>query len=344
MAAGCTSTRHLSRRFSVPPSVPRERSRRRMIPQSPWWRYATQTVRSWRWSAGQTTQASQFNLATQGRRQPGSAFKPFVLVAALEKGVKPNETFSAAPLSVPVKDGTWNVENYENAYTGGSLSLHEATNWSVNAVYARLIMKVGPQRVVEVARKMGISSPLEPNPAIALGGLSQGVSPLEMSSAFGTLANGGVRVKPNGIGLVTDDDGRLVLDRKMERKRVLKKPVAVEAGLMLHDVVEHGTGRDARIGRWAAGKTGHYPVLSGCMVRGVGGRHLHRGLGWLSRGSGRHDRCSRHQSDGGQLPGADLESVHEGRGRPSRALLTATGDLGCAAGCRSSVFICPRTP
>jgi len=199
---------------------------------------------------------NQFNLATQGRRQPGSAFKPFVLVAALEDGVKPSQAFKATPLSIPVKDGVWNIENYENSFTRGSLSLHAATNWSVNAVYARLIMRVGPQRVADVARKMGIVSPLDPDPAIALGGLRQGVSPLEMASSFGTLANGGVRVAPSAIALVTNDDGRRVLETKVERKRVLDKRVATEAALMLHDVVERGTGQKARMGRWAAGKTG----------------------------------------------------------------------------------------
>lgn len=198
----------------------------------------------------------KFNLAAQGRRQPGSAFKPFVLVAALESGVGPDDVFDAAPYSVPVTDGVWKVENYENQYTAGKLTLRAATNWSVNAVYARLMMRVGPDKVVEVARRMGITSPLEPNPAIALGGLKQGVSPLEMASAYGTLANGGTRVAPGGIVEVTDDTGRLVYKPSRPGASAVERKVAVQASLMLHDVVEQGTGVAAKTTVWAAGKTG----------------------------------------------------------------------------------------
>ncbi len=199
---------------------------------------------------------NQFNLAAQGRRQPGSAFKPFVLVAALEEGIRPQQRFSSSPYSVRVKDGVWNVQNYENTYTHGSLSLQAATNWSVNAVYARLIMMIGPAKVVETAKRLGIKSPLEPNPAIALGGLSRGVSPLEMASAYGTLASGGMRVEPSGIARVTDTRGKTLYEPARGAKRVLDKGVAVQASLMLHDVVEQGTGTAARIGSWTAGKTG----------------------------------------------------------------------------------------
>ena len=133
---------------------------------------------------------NQFNLAVQGRRQPGSAFKPFVLATALQQGVKPGRTFSAAPYSVRVKDGIWNVQNYENEITAGRLSLNAATDWSVNAVYARLIMQVGSEeRRRRRRRRWASRRPLDPDPAIALGGLRIGVSPLEMASAYGTIAN-----------------------------------------------------------------------------------------------------------------------------------------------------------
>lgn len=198
----------------------------------------------------------QFNLATQGRRQPGSAFKPFVLVTALEDGVKPGDVFSAAPYSVEVIDGTWNVQNYENTITSGTLSLSAATNWSVNAVYARLIMQLGPEKVVETAKAMGITSPLEPNPAIALGGLKVGVSPLEMASAYGTIANDGVHVATSPIIRVTDDDGGEVFVPERVATEAISEGVARQASLMLHDVIENGTGQAAKIGEWAAGKTG----------------------------------------------------------------------------------------
>jgi penicillin-binding protein 1A len=205
---------------------------------------------------GRDFATAQYNLAVQGRRQPGSAFKPFVLVAALENGVSPDRTFDTSPYTVKVKDGYWRVENYENAFTQGRLTLRAATDWSVNAVYARLIMEVGPEKVVDVAKRMGITSPLEPNPAIALGGLSRGVSPLEMASAFGTLASGGMRVEPTAITKVTDDAGKVVLEPKPAPKRALEQGVAAQASQMLGDVVARGTGSASAIGRWSAGKTG----------------------------------------------------------------------------------------
>ncbi len=205
---------------------------------------------------GRDFASNQFNLAAQGRRQPGSAFKPFVLVTALEQGVRPQDVYSAAPFSVPVKDGVWNVENYENTVTHGSMTLQAATSWSVNAVYARLITKVGPDKVAKTARRLGILSPVNADPAIALGGLTTGVSPLEMASAYGTIANGGVYVAPSGIEKVTTDTGAVVYEPELSRQRVLDEAIAAESSLMLHDVVEHGTGSAARIGTWAAGKTG----------------------------------------------------------------------------------------
>ncbi len=198
----------------------------------------------------------KFNLAVQARRQPGSAFKPFVLVTALGEGVRPTDVFSAAPYSVEVTDGVWTVQNYENGVTSGSMTLAVATDWSVNAVYARLIMKVGAQDVVTTAKAMGITTALEPNPAIALGGLRTGVSPLEMASAYGTIASGGMRRVPTGIVRVTDDAGRVVYEPEHTDERAIEAGVAKQASSMLHDVVENGTGQAARIGQWAAGKTG----------------------------------------------------------------------------------------
>lgn len=206
---------------------------------------------------GRDFAVNQFNLAVQGRRQPGSAFKPFVLVRALEEGVRPDQVYSAAPYSVEVKDGTWNVQNYENQFAASSLTLRAATNWSVNCVYARLIMQVGAEDVVDAAKRMGIETPLEPNPAIALGGLTTGVSPIEMASAYGTLAARGNHVQPSGIVQVTNDDGELVYEPERTSEQALAESVAMQASLMLHDVVESGTGTAAKIpGTWVAGKTG----------------------------------------------------------------------------------------
>ena len=205
---------------------------------------------------GRDFKTGQFNLAAQGRRQPGSAFKPFVLVAALEKGVSPDRQFETSPLTVKVKDGTWNVTNYENEFTTGQLTLRAATDWSVNAVFARLVLEVGPAPVVDAAKRMGITTGLNADPAIALGGLTNGVSPLEMASAYGTLASGGMRVAPTAIRKVTDSSGHVLLQPTTTPKRAIDQGVAAQVSGMLHDVVERGTGVNARFGGWAAGKTG----------------------------------------------------------------------------------------
>jgi penicillin-binding protein 1A len=198
----------------------------------------------------------QYNLAVQGRRQPGSAFKPFVLVAALESGVSADRAFDTSPYTVRVADGDWRVENYEGAFPTGTMTLRLATAWSVNAVFARLIMEVGPEKVVDAARRMGITSPLEPNPAIALGGLSKGVTPLEMASAYGTLAASGLRAAPSAVLRVEDGSGKVIYQPAVESTRAVSPEVASKTTELLREVVERGTGIAARIGVPAAGKTG----------------------------------------------------------------------------------------
>jgi penicillin-binding protein 1A len=205
---------------------------------------------------GRDFNRNRFNIAAQGRRQPGSAFKTFVLVTALERGVDPRTVVSAAPYSVPTTDGVWTVRNYENRFASGALSVHAATVYSVNAVYARLVTQLTPKRVVETAHRMGITSPLEPNPAIALGGLTYGVTPLEMASAYGTVAAGGRLTEPWAVAKVTDDSGAVVFQASPKSARVLSPSIAQRTSAILHDVVEKGTGTAARIGPWTAGKTG----------------------------------------------------------------------------------------
>ncbi|MBN2247776.1 MAG: penicillin-binding protein [Coriobacteriia bacterium] len=205
---------------------------------------------------GRDFAAEQFDLATQGRRQTGSAFKPFVLAAALEDGYTLDSMWEATPFTTPVKDGVWHVENYENAITGGQYSLQTATTWSINTVYARLIMAVGPGKVVDVAHRMGISSEINDDPAIALGGLTTGVSPLEMASAFGTIANDGVAIAPTGIDRVTDSAGQTVYEPDRTGTEAISVQVATALEGALNQVFTYGTGTSANFGQWGAVKTG----------------------------------------------------------------------------------------
>jgi penicillin-binding protein 1A len=202
--------------------------------------------------------AQGFNLAAQGRRQPGSAFKPFTLVAALEEGFSLYDGYSgSAPRNIPLDNGTvWKVHNYEGS-ASGYMNLIRATELSVNAVYAQLVMDVGPGKVVSAAQRMGITSRLDPYPSITLGGLTIGVSTLEMASAYGTLAAQGMAHRPYAVVNVLDRKGEKIIVNEPAPVRGLETDVANRAAAVLERVVENGTGKRAQgLGRPAAGKTG----------------------------------------------------------------------------------------
>ena len=204
-----------------------------------------------------------FNLATQGLRQPGSAFKPFTLIAALEKGVSPGRTFVSAPKVLEGPRGAFKVKNYNDSYAGVT-TLAGATATSDNSVYAEVGYKlVGTGPIARVARRMGVRTPISKNPAMVLGGLKVGVTPLEMAKAYETLAHQGERV----TGTLAPYDGGPVTFTKVtgpgiddqnhvRTKQVVPQPVAQEATSILQSVVTSGTGRAAQIGEFAAGKTG----------------------------------------------------------------------------------------
>lgn len=199
----------------------------------------------------------QFNLATQGKRQPGSAFKTFVLTTALEQGIQSDQLFESSPIDIQLPRGeVWKVQNYIEGSGGPPMTLRDATIYSVNAVFARLMMMVKPENVVAVARRMGITTPLNTDPAIALGGLSIGVSPLEMASAYGTLANLGVHNEPTPFRKVVNGKGRIIWKNRFEGQEAIDPATAVAVTQILEGVIKQGTGTSARINRPAAGKTG----------------------------------------------------------------------------------------
>ncbi len=205
---------------------------------------------------GKDFNKQQYNIAAQGGRQPGSAFKVFVLTAAISNGISPYKYYDSSPTTLEFPDGTkWKVSNAEGS-SYGSIDVYSATVRSVNVVFARLIRDVGPQRVAEMAKAMGITSKVDPYPAIALGALTNGVNPLEMASACGTLANNGVHVPPTCVTRITDADGNVLYESQPKGKRVVREDVAAVVNSILEDAVRYGTGRAARIGRPQAGKTG----------------------------------------------------------------------------------------
>lgn len=205
---------------------------------------------------GRDFKTQQFNVAVQGHRQPGSAFKPFVLATALMNDVSSEATYSAGPASFSVGNGqTWKVTGASGGRTGG-MRLREATEDSVNSVYAALILEVGAKKVAETAKKLGIETPITAVPAIALGGLKEGVTPLEMASAYGTLANGGVSMPAHGILEVKDSTGGVLETKIAEGKQAIPADVAYLTTDILKGVISSGTGSAARLGRPAAGKTG----------------------------------------------------------------------------------------
>jgi penicillin-binding protein 1A len=201
---------------------------------------------------------SKFNRAVQARRQPGSAFKPFLYTAAIDNGYTTVDKFLNQPVVVNNPDGTrWDPENYDKTF-GGLTTIREAVKNSINLVAVRLILEITPAAVVDYAHKMGLRTPLRPYPTLALG--SSEVIPLELVSAFGIYANQGVRVDPISISRIEDRYGNVIYKTATKRNEILSKATAYIMTNLLESAVNEGTG--ARL-RWkygftkpAAGKTG----------------------------------------------------------------------------------------
>jgi 1A family penicillin-binding protein len=211
---------------------------------------------------GRDFNASEVNLAL-GRegggtgRQPGSSFKPFVLVAALEDGFGPDDAVDGtSPCSIKIPGyKVWEPNNYEGE-GGGVMTITDATAHSVNCAYARITEEVGVDKIANVARRMGITSPLDPLvPSMSLG--SREVSPLEMASAYSTLANDGIHHKPHFVDRITDRNGKIVFTERDKGERAVSSQNARVAVQVLKSVVQRGTGTAAALrNREAFGKTG----------------------------------------------------------------------------------------
>jgi penicillin-binding protein 1A len=293
-----------------------------------------------------------FNLATQGRRQPGSAFKPFVLAQALGSGISPDSTWASRKMShcVTRKSGecieAFEVNNYENAYAGVQ-TLRSATTFSDNAVYAQVGIEVGPEKIARLARRMGIRTPVSHNLAMTLGGLRQGVTPLDMAHAYGTFARRGrftygsmspdaidrrelTTPTPGPVGIRKigrPDDGRIKPGHAPERREGRERDARLARD-------EHGRRRPGRLdpldgrherhrgtradpGHLRRRQDRHHRELRRRLVRGLDQGADGRGLGRIPRRAAADaDRVQRPGSRGRHLPGGDLEVVHGYRARP----------------------------
>jgi len=193
---------------------------------------------------------SQFDRASEARRQPGSAFKPFVYLAALEAGRTPDSVRNDAP----VKIGKWTPDNYKGKYLG-RVTLTEALAKSLNSVSAQLAMEVGPATVVATAQRLGIESKLQANTSIALG--TSEVTPLELTAAFVPFANGGYRPEVHFVRRITDIDGKVLYRFKADQpERVIRPQIVGMMNRMMTETLAIGTARKAAFGWPAAGKTG----------------------------------------------------------------------------------------
>lgn len=200
---------------------------------------------------GRSYENSQYNRAILAQRQPGSAFKPVVYLAALEAGYKPSDIMQDAPFSV----GDWSPQNYDRLYRG-PVTLTDALANSLNTVAAQLSEAVGRERVIETARRLGITSPLYPHPSIALGVFE--LSLLELTASYATIANGGFRTFPYIIEEVVSHSGNEFYRRRIGAAvPVIEPDIVASLQGMLVAAVEGGTGRGARVdGLRIGGKTG----------------------------------------------------------------------------------------
>ncbi|TVR97010.1 MAG: PBP1A family penicillin-binding protein [Rhodospirillales bacterium] len=199
---------------------------------------------------GRSYAGSQFNRAAQARRQPGSAFKPFVYLAGLEAGLTPGTRMVDGPIAI----GTWRPTNFQGGFLG-EVSLEEALAYSVNTVAVQVSEHAGRNRVIRAARRLGLTGDLQATPSVALG--VSGTSPVEITAAYAAFANGGIGVFAFGIDSIHDRDGKVLYQRGgTGAGRVMSPTEASHITRMLVSAVDWGTARAAKLDRPVAGKTG----------------------------------------------------------------------------------------
>ena len=199
---------------------------------------------------GKNYEESKFNRATQAYRQPGSSFKPFVYLTAIEKGLSPSLVMEDAPI---VYENGWSPENYEKEFRG-FVTLREAFEDSINIIGVKLLERIGVRDVIQNAQKAGINSSLRPDLSLALG--TSEVTPMEMVSAYSTIANMGTYIEPISILKIEDHDGKVLEQNKSISKKVFSEEVCYTLIKLMEGVIQRGTGWNAQMNRPAAGKTG----------------------------------------------------------------------------------------
>lgn len=247
---------------------------------------------------GRDHDLSEFNRATQALRAPGSSFKPIVYLTALERGWRPTDLIEDAPLTI----GRYRPENYDGEYKG-EVSLAMALALSLNTATVRLAQAVGIGNVADTANALGIRSHLQRDLSLALG--SSGVKPLEMATAYTTIARGGASVFPHGLRKITDKDGTVLYQKSDVRsaRQVVSTQAAQDLANMMGGVISFGTGRGAQVPFPASGKTGTSQDFRDAWFVGFSNRFVC--VVWL----GNDDNSSMKKVTGGSLPASIWREV-----------------------------------
>jgi len=254
---------------------------------------------------GRSYAASQFNRASQARRQPGSAFKPFVYLAALEAGYRPDSLVLDEPVTI---DG-WSPENFSGEYDG-YMTLQDAFASSVNTVAVRLVQNIGAENVVRNARRLGVTTQLDLYPSLALGALE--LTPFELTSAYVPFGNGGMGILPHGILRITTADGEVLFERTGSGPGIVLDPrPTADVVAMMSNAIANGTGRRAYLPeRPSAGKTGTSQGYRDAWFVGFTGNYV-AGV-WV----GNDDNSAMARVTGGNLPAMIwhdfMTEAHEG--------------------------------